>query len=137
MLNLLGLIPTAFAQTTIDLRAEDAEAGFDTLSNLSIGGVIQTFITIALIVAGIVFLFMLILGGIRWIMSGGDKAQTETARNQITAALIGLVVVFAAYAIATLVANIFGVDILDFEVPTIPGAGTDLTADPNGDLPGR
>ena len=48
-------------------------------------------VNIVLIVAGIIFFFMLIIGGIRWILSGGDKANTESARNQITAALIGLI----------------------------------------------
>lgn len=123
MFNLLGLVPTAFAQTNITVKPQSGGANFNVLSGLTIGSIISTFITIALIVAGIVFLFMLILGGIRWILSGGDKAQTETARNQITAALIGLVVVFAAYAIATLIAEVFGVSILNFTVPKV----TDVT----------
>jgi len=127
---MFGLIPTVHAQpTNINLQPQDGGANLANLSGLTITGVIQTFITIALIVAGVVFLFMLIVGGIRWIMSGGDKAQTETARNQITAALIGLVVVFAAYAIATLIANIFGVDILNFTVPQItPGTGAMISS---------
>ena len=125
MLNLFGLVPTALAQAgNIDLQPTGSEGNFDILPDITIGGIIQTFITVAFIVAGVVFLFMLIIGGIRWVLSGGDKAQTEGARNQITAALIGLVVVFAAYAIATLISNIFGVDILTVNVPTIlPSSG--------------
>jgi hypothetical protein len=55
---------------------------------------------------------MLIIGGVRWITSGGDKAATEAARGQITAALVGLVIVFAAWAILQLIELFFGVDIL-------------------------
>ena len=52
-------------------------------------------------------------------MSGGDKANTEAARNQITAALVGLVIVFAAWAILTLVDTFFGTAILSgLEIPT-------------------
>ena len=54
---------------------------------------------------------MLVIGGVRWITSGGDKAQTESARNQITAAIIGLIVVFAAWAVANLIELFFGVDL--------------------------
>jgi len=54
----------------------------------------------------------LVIGGIKWIASGGDKAQTESARNQITAALVGLVIVFAAWAILALIKVFFGIDIL-------------------------
>jgi len=62
---------------------------------------------------------MLIIGGIRWILSGGDKANTESARNQITAALIGLIIVFAAWALATLLGTVLNIDILQFNIPTV------------------
>ena len=52
---------------------------------------------------GLLLVFMyLIWGGIDWITSGGDKGKTEGARNKITAAVIGLIVLAAAYAILTI-----------------------------------
>ena len=54
-----------------------------------------------------VFLY-LIWGGIDWITSGGDKGKTEGARNKITAAVIGLIVLAAAYAILTIVVGFLG-----------------------------
>jgi hypothetical protein len=82
------------------------------LGNLTIPGIIAGLITLVLIIAAIVFFFMLVIGGIRWITSGGDKANTEAARNQITAALVGLVIVFAAWAIINLVGTFLDIDIL-------------------------
>jgi len=82
------------------------------LETLTIGGIISAAILLILIIAAVVFFFILIIGGIRWITSGGDKAQTEAARNQITAALVGLVIVFAAWAIVQLIQVFFGVNIL-------------------------
>jgi len=67
----------------------------------------------------VLFFFMLVIGGIQWIMSGGDKAKTEEARNRITAALIGLIIVFAAWLIIILVQNVFGVSLLNFTIPNI------------------
>ena len=82
------------------------------LGTLTIPAIVSGLINVILIVAAIVFFFILVIGGIRWITSGGDKANTEAARNQITAALVGLVIVFAAWAIIQLLQTFFGISIL-------------------------
>jgi uncharacterized membrane protein (UPF0182 family) len=87
--------------------------GFDKIFNLSFPSIINLLVRFMVIIAAVIFFFMLVIGGIRWIASGGDKGQTEGARNQITAALVGLVIVFAAWAIARLIYAFFGVDILN------------------------
>lgn len=87
--------------------------------NFEFGNLLQAGVTFAFIVAGLVFFFMLVIGGIRWIMSGGDKGQTEAARNQITAALVGLVIVFAAWAISNLIGQFFGVGVFNFTLPSV------------------
>lgn len=92
--------------------------GFDTLATLTVPSIVAGLIRLALVVAALVFFFILVIGGIRWILSGGDKTATEAARSQITAALVGLVIVFAAWAIAQLIKTLFGVDILGLEIPT-------------------
>lgn len=74
--------------------------------------IITFLITASLIVAAVVFFFMLVWGGIEWITSGGDKAGNENARKRITNALIGLAIVFSAWAIVTLIKVIFGIDLL-------------------------
>jgi hypothetical protein len=77
-----------------------------------LGLLVSNAIGVALIIAGILVFAFLVLGGIQWITSGGDKGKTEEARSRITAALIGLAVVAAAWAIMQLVAYFFGIDIL-------------------------
>ena len=93
--------------------------GFANLNGITIGGIVGFLVGAVLIIAGLLFFFMLVLGGIKWIMSGGDKGKTEEARNQITAALIGLIIVFAAWAIIILIQQIFGVNLLNFAIPNI------------------
>lgn len=90
---------------------------FTGLNSITIAGIISAIIILVLIVAALIFFFMLVWGGIRYITSGGDKGQTEAARNQITAALIGLVIVFAAWAIINLVNLFFGINILSLNIP--------------------
>lgn len=91
---------------------------FGNLGGLTVPGIIAGLIKFTLVVASLVFFFMLVIGGIKWIASGGDKAQTEAARNQITAALVGLVIVFAAWAIVQLINAFFGVDIFQLTLPS-------------------
>lgn len=106
------------AADSIDLQ--DVGPNFQGLKNLTIPAIVSGLIKMALVVAAIVFFFILVVGGIKWIASGGDKAQTEAARNQITAALVGLVIVFAAWAIIALIQTFFGINIFQL---TIPSAG--------------
>jgi hypothetical protein len=89
---------------------------FNNLLSINFSSLVSMAINFILIVAAIAFFFMLVLGGIKWITSGGDKGKTESARSQITAGLIGLVIVFAAWAILSLVENFFGVDLRNFEI---------------------
>ncbi len=63
--------------------------------------------------AGIMFLIYLIFAGLSWITAGGDKGKVEAARNQMTQAALGLVVVIAAYSIAGVVGRVLGIDLLD------------------------
>lgn len=91
---------------------------FQVLGNITIVSIISAIIIMVLIAAALIFFFMLVWGGIRYITSGGDKAQAEAARGQITAALIGLVIVFAAWAIINLVNIFFNIDILQLNIPT-------------------
>lgn len=106
------------AQTTINIETKGTT--FNGLqNNLTLSSVISGIITLVLVVAAIVFFFMLIIGGLKWILSGGDKAQTEAARNQITAALIGLVIVFGAFAISQVVQALFGINIFQIELPSL------------------
>lgn len=91
---------------------------FAALGDLSVGGIVSGLIRLILVIAALVFFFILVVGGISWIASGGDKAKTEEARNRITAALVGLVIVFAAWAIVQLINVFFGIDIFSLSLPS-------------------
>lgn len=82
----------------------EAPQGFAT----SFGGLLQGVLSFILVIAALLVFFYLILGGIEWITSGGDKGKTEAARNKITAAIIGLIILAASYAILTLALNFLG-----------------------------
>lgn len=92
------------------------------LNQVAAGGIIpiiRAIIQFILVVAFVLAFIMLLIGGIRWITAGGDEKAVGSARNMITAALIGLVVVLVAFALIKLVETFFGVSIISGGV-TIP-----------------
>jgi hypothetical protein len=56
------------------------------------------------------FLFQFTIGGFNWITAGGDKAKLQSARDRLTNALIGLVVVVGGWAVLALAGQFFNVD---------------------------
>ncbi len=77
-----------------------------------IGSLISALVGALLVVAALMAFFFLILGGIQWITSGGDKTGMEAARNKITHAIVGLVIVGAAWAIMLLIQNFLGITVI-------------------------
>jgi len=100
-------------------NADTTSGSFNLLCQVRLGqNLFQTLITTAFIVASLIALAFLIYGGVKWILSGGDKAGVETARNIIVAALVGLVITFLAYLFINIVFQFFGLG--DFGTFTIP-----------------
>ncbi len=64
------------------------------------------------IVAGIWFLFMLLFAGYEWISAGGDTKKIGSARDRITHAFTGLVIVVGAWSLLAVAGQFFGYDIL-------------------------
>ena len=80
---------------------------------------LTNFISIALGTAGVVAFAMLLVGGIQWVLAGGDKEAVDHARKRITGALIGLAIAFSIFAIIFLAENVFGIPITKFTIPVI------------------
>lgn len=92
---------------------------FGKLGDITFPAIVSAVIKLVLIVAALIAFAYLIMGGIKWITSGGDKEGTKAAQSTITAALIGLLLVFAAWAIIRLVETFFGIQILTLTIPTV------------------
>ena len=62
------------------------------------GGIFQQITNILLFLVGAISVIMLIIGGVRYVISGGDQNQVTGAKNTIMYAIVGIVVAFLAYA---------------------------------------
>lgn len=74
-----------------------------------IPAVFQNIVYAAFIFAGIAALIFIIISGIKFLTSGGDPKQVEGARNTMTYAIIGLVVILLSFAILNFISDITGV----------------------------
>lgn len=99
----------AFAQgDVIDVNPNEAGFRIQDLSRL-----INSLLRLTLGIVGLLVFIYLIWGGIEWITAGGDKSKTESARQKITNAIIGLAIVAAAFAISVVLSNFFGISVGD------------------------
>lgn len=68
-----------------------------------VSGVFNTVVNIMLFIIGAISVIMLIYGGIRYTVSGGNTANVTAAKNTILYAIVGLIVAALAYAIVNFV----------------------------------
>ena len=66
-------------------------------------GVFKQVTNTILYVVGIIAVIMLIIGGIRYVISGGDSKKVTDAKNTVLYAIIGLIIAFLAFAIVNFV----------------------------------
>lgn len=70
------------------------------------------------VVAGIILVVQLIMGGYAYLNAGGNQKQIEDAWNKIWQSLVGILIVSGAMVLAGVIGRLFGIDILN---PTITG----------------
>ncbi|HAZ29662.1 TPA: hypothetical protein DCY43_02855 [candidate division WWE3 bacterium] len=81
--------------------------------NLGFGDLSQVFGFLVNVVLGVgiaVTIIFLILGGIQYITAKGDQKAAGAARDALTNAVIGFIVVIGAFTIRTILLNVIGGD---------------------------
>ena len=94
------------------MNLTDIKNKTDELKNLkadSVGGIINNTLPFIFVIAGFILLLYLVWGGFAWMTSGGDPKAIEGAKSKITNALIGFVILFAAYWIVQILGGILGI----------------------------
>lgn len=80
---------------------------FGSEANCSGDGIFKTITNVLLFLIGAVSVIMLIIGGVRYTVSGGDSAAVTSAKNTILYAIVGIIVAVLAYAIVNFVLGSF------------------------------
>jgi heme/copper-type cytochrome/quinol oxidase subunit 2 len=68
--------------------------------------VVINLINILLGILGIIFLLLVLYGGFLWMTAGGNDDQASKGRKIIGNGIVGLIIIFVAFAITTFVFNI-------------------------------
>lgn len=116
---LAALAIPAFAADVPVTVGTDKVGAYSGLTTLTIGAIIGWLIGLIFILSSIIFFFILVFGGVKWITSGGDEKKVAAARASITSALVGLAIVFAAWAIMKLLGTLLGFDIFNFTIKAL------------------
>ena len=106
-------------QLTQGIRLDTPPPEFRNLRNLTIPGMLPSFINLVIIMAVVLFLFSLLLGGLKFIVSGGNKESTEVAGRQVLNAIIGIIIVFSTWAVLSLIEQFFGVELTTLQFPRV------------------
>jgi uncharacterized membrane protein YgcG len=104
---------------TADYDPEDGEAGFAAL--------LSRLLSIVVAIAAILLLIFLLWGGVEWIASGGDKSKVEKARNRITQAIVGMIVLATTIAIFMFIQSILNIELFTFSEQSSTGGTTGTT----------
>ncbi len=75
---------------------------------IGVDGVFTKLTNTVLYAVGIISVVMLIIGGIRYVISGGDSKKVTDAKNTIMYAIIGLIIAILSYAIVNFVITAVG-----------------------------
>jgi hypothetical protein len=112
---LAGIIfaPASLAvNLTIENGANSAKGADQAVDLFGASGIFTTVTNVMLFIVGAISVIMVVIGGLRYVVSGGNSGNITTAKNTILYAIVGLIVAIMAYAIINFVIGSF-----------VPGAG--------------
>lgn len=99
----MGII---FALTALPALALDTGLEYGTATGLGTVDLrtgVMAIVNTLLGFLGIIAILIILWGGFRWMTAGGNEEKIDEAKKIITAGIIGLVIIFVSYAIATFV----------------------------------
>jgi len=82
----------------------------------AVEGMFSGLIGSLLSLAGIALFVMILIGGFRYITSGGNAEAAAGARRTITYSVIGLIVVAGAYLVLVIIEEITGAPVTNFTI---------------------
>ena len=85
-----------------------------TLQNFSLLDLVQMFVVYAFIIAAALSALFIFIGGISFILSGGNDEKIKQAVNTIRYSIIGLIVTILSFTFVTIIGRMFGLNFMDY-----------------------
>ncbi len=112
---MFSFIPTVYA-APIDWEASGCvKEGAATIQCLE--PLFANVISAVAALVGVALFVMLVIGGFKFLLSGGDQKQLEQAKHTFTYAIFGVVVIVVSYLILKTIQVFTGVDVTKFVIP--------------------
>lgn len=100
------LLPLAASATLADNQknfASLATGGATSTPTKDLPTIIGSLIGVVLGILGLILVIYIIQAGIMYMTAGGDPAKVDKAKKMITQAIVGMVIIVAAYSISSFV----------------------------------
>ncbi|PIT90760.1 MAG: hypothetical protein COU22_00405 [Candidatus Komeilibacteria bacterium CG10_big_fil_rev_8_21_14_0_10_41_13] len=106
--NVLYLAGLTLWAIPMVVGAQPPDLGLNYATEIGLGtrdvrAMVSTIINVLLGFLGIIAVVIILLGGFKWMTAGGNDEKTGEARKLIGAGVVGLIIILAAYAIASFV----------------------------------
>ena len=112
-----SFLGVALKTTAIELNLDYPEfGGLDLNNQQDLAQLIAWLYYFIIGISGFAAFVMLVWGGIQWLTSAGNPSKTEDAKDRITSALLGLVIILASW----LILNVINPDLTILRTPTTP-----------------
>jgi len=100
--------PASLAFNRTMSEGADSARGVDQAATLfGATGIFTTISNVMLFIVGAISVIMVIVGGLRYVISGGNSSNITAAKNTILYAIVGLIISIMAYAIINFVLESF------------------------------
>jgi len=104
----LFVTPNAKAfEGTIQAGADAARGNGQTANLFGSTGIFSTITNVLLFLLGAISVIMIIVGGLRYVISGGNSNNVTAAKNTILYAIVGVIIAMLSYAIINFVLGSF------------------------------
>lgn len=108
LLLVTAISPIVGAENSSIQAGADAAKGTDQTEDLfGEQGIFRTITNVLLFILGAVSVIMIIIGGLRYVISGGNSTNVTAAKNTILYAIVGVIIALLSYAIINFVLNSF------------------------------
>lgn len=91
----------------LDIRSQLGDV-FKFTEPSQLGGLVSNLVGVFIMFAGLMLILYFVWAGLRWMTAGGEKQALTEARGRLTNALIGFLIVLAAWALYTLIRYMLG-----------------------------
>ena len=82
-------------------------------SSTTIGDLINVALTFIFPIAGILLLIFLVFAGYQWLTSGDNPKSLASAKQRLTYAIAGFIIIFLAYWITVFVGKVLGLEAVE------------------------